>query len=75
LLLPQDPLALAPWTCSLFSLADAGLTSFAVGAPAWPYIDARGLLGPAASVPGAPPGSTSGVTRGGDLVVGTFKRR
>lgn len=33
----EDPTALTSWMNALFDIADAGVTTFTVGGPAWPY--------------------------------------
>ena len=62
----QDPTSFVGWMNILFTLADAGMTSFDVSAQGWPHcemkklfsaLDARGLLG------------------GTEKLLGTFKKR
>ncbi len=62
----EDPLSLVPWMRSMFDLVDAGLTTFEVGAPVFPYTSLSGLFGS---------DNTSSFFEDSEKVLGVFKRR
>lgn len=62
----QDPLSLLPWLQSLFDLADAGMTTFEVSGPFYPYTNLRGLFAS---------DNTASYYEGVEKILGTFKRR
>ncbi|KAF8057626.1 svkA [Scenedesmus sp. PABB004] len=68
----QDPLALTPWMCALFALADAGCTSFDAGGGGFP--PTRPGASPLAELlaQGGPAAAWHG---GAERLLGAFKRR
>jgi len=62
----EDPLALVPWMSTLFELADAGLTTFDVSGPFFPYAVLRNLFGG---------DNTLSYFEGAEAILGIFKKR
>lgn len=62
----EDPLSLVPWMANLFALADAGLTTFEVSGPFFPYANLRQLF---------TGDNSASYYEGVEKVLGVFKRR
>ena len=62
----QEPLSLVPWMQTMFDLVDAGLTTFEVGGPFFPYTNLRALFGA---------DNTVSFYESSEKVLGAFKKR